>query len=241
MKKALLLVILLITCFLWYRCSSVKPIAAVKDYDYNKIKCVGVVGIENYNSINHSGNVISTAVSEDLMIRGLKVTSRKKSWTYIKEKEFQLTGVNKNNDMPQVLLYINIIDYKTEDKKIVPITIEDKGSIIETKKIETGIKEEKPQEKYDPLKNKPKVESDTNIFTKTETVTTEKKLGKTTHTYKIEYFEAKVALNLKMVDVETGKVLWISSSSYSSLEISYSVKGAAAELLLPLDELLEEK
>ncbi len=195
-----------------------------------------MIDIDNFMGISSSGDNIYTSVSEKLIENRLLVVTRKKEWNYIKEKEFQLSGIHVNQNKPQVLVYINIAKYEIDEKKLVPVTIEDHGTTTTTKTIK---KKNNPIIKHQPKingKGKQKPVIVDNIETTEKTITT-KHQGKTTHTQKYTHSQAYISINLRMIDIKTGKVIWTSESDSTSIKINISIRNAVYKLLEPFFKL----
>lgn len=229
MKQIWILFFIAITL---YHCSTVKPVAD-KEYDFNQIKSVGIVKVSDFKSQKGSGNIVMNAVSDFFLKKNIKIATRKNAWTYLEEREYQMSGIQNSSDYPTVLIQVYIMEYIPEEKRLVPVTIKEADTLIITKIVETKIEK---TENYS-NKNVPKINK--KILKQTEKEITEKKPGKTTHTFQMGYWEAKVSLHLRMIDVKSGKVIWISNSNYSAIDLNASLKGSVAELLIPFEVLVD--
>jgi len=56
--------------------------------------------------------------------------------------------------------------------------------------------------------------------------------------YETSYYNAKVAITARLIDVKTGDVVWANSDYYESFDIQTALEGAVYTVIRPLKNLL---
>lgn len=219
--------IFLFLIFIFTHCSTIDTIE--KSFDFKKVDCIGIVTIKDFYRIPESGHIIYTAFAENLLAHDFKIVLREPKWTFLNEKEFQLNGINVHNDFPQVLLHVNIISYEIEEKKLIDYTIYDNGTTTTTT---TTTKTSKPRAINKMVNGKPFVDNSIPPETSTTTETvTKKDLGKKTHSKRYVYSQAKIVLNIQMIDIKTGKVVLCTQRKEKANNIAKGIDQCVNDIL----------
>lgn len=182
-------------------------------YDFPKIKRVAVWNIQDYPEFKGSGEVITGQVILELIKDGYEVIERSKLATLFEEHKLALSGVldagtiGKIGDLAGVDMIITgaIAEYLPKKFVEIPLEMSQRGG-------------ERISSYYDPR-------TKSVIPIKVREADSEYK------TVKIRTIESSVGLNLRMIDVKTGLIIWSGSYSYNSLDINHAIAQVVNKIL----------
>lgn len=186
-------------------------------YDFSKIKSVAVAGIKDYPEFKGSGEIVSGEVILGLIKRGYNVIERSKLKTLLEEHKLALGGVLDTTAIRNIgkitgvdtIITGSIINYSTKRFFEVPIEISERGG-------------ERLSFYYDPKK-------------KSTIPIKIREADKKSRTVEIRTIDSSVGINLRMIDVESGSIIWAGSYSYNSLDISHAIAQVLDKILNTLN------
>jgi len=175
----------LVSCFV----SACAPRIAIREeYDFSRVKRVGVLDFVNYLEFENSGSAVADEFVRQLILQGFDVIERNRLSDILRERRL------------------------AERKIIEPSRAKEIGKILGVDAIVTGtvtkylpdhkdivyVRDEQGEEKWD-----------------------------------IVVFDAEVSISARMIDVDTGLIIWSGSYSYESFDIESAIRYTASRLLLP--------
>jgi len=160
-------------------------------YDFSQVGKIELLPIEDHSYLSGSGDLVSASITHNFLKYGFKVN----------EGDFRNTTIFVNSSPQSLELKCIITDYTDSESIVVPYHYEDRGYVSTTVNQST--------ESNENAKN-----SNANSSTKTTT-----DAGTVQSGSRIEYTRARVGVNLKLIDMDTGALVWSNSYWYSSFDI----------------------
>lgn len=220
------LLILLMSC---------EPILVSKEnFDFTKIKTIGIPNIRDHNAYAGSGSMVARSLVHHLMKLRIDVVERENMEALVKEAGFIQSGlVNTESDFSirpvDAIILCVITEFSDGHPIIIPIMKEDKGKTVTTTITVT-----------EPLGSKNIEDSEAKIWGEKMTTTTNVThyKGSITETERIDYVDSRVGVFLQLIHPSTGDVIWSNRYWYNSLSLSYSLDVCIEEVVKPLKKLL---
>lgn len=189
----------------------VSRVAIKADYDFTKIKRIGVLSFIDYGEQKGSGEAVADEFIRQLIRKDLVVIERIQLENILKEQDLSSSG------------YMN------------PQTIKKAGELLGVDVIITGtVTKYLPEDKYVVL-----------LGTKTKTVKitefsdVERKNRKKIKTHErkepqLIVVNAEVGISARMIDVQTGTIVWANSYTYDAFDIETAMEWTVSDLLWSL-------
>jgi len=202
-------------------------------FDFTKIKTIIIYPTPDYKSFSGSGSIINKSIVYHLMKMGLNAIERETTPTLVKEATLTQTGITNNSidimlTSSDIVLLCTITEFKDYKVMVIPVMMDDKGSMITTIK----------------TIDEPIISTDQNgggnvhyETTTTETTTTEK--GTKSETERIEYDPSRVGITVQLLSAGKGDVLWTNTYWYSSISLSNAVNECVSGVFKPLKRLIQ--
>ncbi len=175
----------------------VSRVAIKSDYDFSKIKRVGVLSFTDYRRQQGSGETVADEFIRQLIRKNIDVVERIHLENILKEQDLNASG------------YIN------------PQTAKKAGELLGVDVVITGT-----VTKY--------FAEDNYIFLLgTETLKFSNAIIESNEELKTQLFvtNAQVGISVRMIDVETGSVVWANSYSYDAFDIQTAIEWTVSDLL----------
>tara|TARA_Y100001970_G_scaffold177006_1_gene215670 strand:- start:91 stop:717 length:627 start_codon:yes stop_codon:yes gene_type:complete len=181
-------------------------------YDFSQINNIKLKKIEDHSYEIGSGQIMEDNLSFMFMKHGYDVSQTEKNGTIINLNE---------NAKSSLLLTCTLTEFTDRETILVPYRIENRGSTetIVTQSTEAGKKD------------------DSAIATTSTTTTTDG--GSLQESGRIEYTQARVGIFLKMIDENSGLLVWSHSYWYSGLELTRTAQVCAKNAVGLINQLLE--
>jgi len=165
---------------------------AISDtYDFSQVGKIELLPIDDHSYLSGSGELVTANITHNFLKYGFKVN----------EGDFQNTTIFVSPAPRSLELKCIITNYTDSESIVVPYHYEDRGYVSTTVNQST--------ESNETAKN-----SKANSSTKTTTDGGSIQSGS-----RIEYTRARVGINLKLIDMDTGALVWSNSYWYSSFDI----------------------
>ena len=182
------------------------------NYDFSEVSSIKLNRVLDHSNKIGSGQIMEDNLSFMFMKKGFDVSQTKDNGTII-----NLNNSQKN----RLLLDCTLTEYTDRETILVPFRIEDRGSI------ETIITQSTESDE----KNK-------NALATTSTTTTTDG-GSIQESGRVEYTQARVGIILKMIDENSGLLVWSHSYWYSGIELPRTAQICAKNSIGQLSHLLE--
>lgn len=187
-----------------------------KDYDFSRINRIAVMGIEDYPGFKGSGEAITAQVILRLIERDYDVIERTKIETLLQEHKLVLSGVLNTDTVDKIgeiagvsaIITGTIVEYSPKTFFKIPVEILKRGG-------------ERLDSYYDSEK-------------KAVVPIKIRDADREYRTVEIRTIEASVGFNLRMLDVESGSIVWAGSYTYNSLDINHAIAQVADKILSSL-------
>lgn len=201
-------------------------VSVKQDFDFHKIRRVAVLGFEDFPQMPGSGKVIGGAFEKALLQAGANLVERRQIEAVLKEQNLDLTGALDPKETLSLGKILNVdalvlgtlTVYTPENRGVVMVDIHEKYSdpIFKT-------------ETYSQ-----KVGSDT---WRTEERTVVRGYQQRSKSYQVPQtyvLQAEVGASVRMVDVQTGEILWVGTSSEEALNSQIAAEALARRVLRAL-------
>ncbi|MFH1783362.1 MAG: CsgG/HfaB family protein [bacterium] len=186
--------------------SCVSRVAIKEGYDFSKIQRVGVLSFADYKDQRGSGEAVSDEFIRQLLQKNITVIERIELESVIKEQGFASEG------------YLN------------PETAKKAGEILGVDVVITGtVTKYLPENQYVMLLDTRKGRKAHRIRIK-KTLTASGDDIDTT----LLVTNPQVGISARMIDVETGTIVWANSYSYDAFDIDSAIEWAVSDLLRSL-------
>ena len=182
-------------------------------YNFSQINNIKLKKITDHSNKPGSGQIMEDNLSFMFMKHGYDVSQTEKNGTII--------NLNENAER-SLLLTCTLTEFTDRETILVPYRIEDRGSI------ETIITQSTEASKNE----------DNSIAATSTTTTTDG--GSIQESGRIEYTQARVGIFLKMIDENSGLLVWSHSYWYSGLELPRTTQVCAKNAVGLIDQLLEQ-
>lgn len=194
--------------------SCMKPVAIRENYDFGRIKRVGVISFKDYPSHPNSGETVGDTFVKHLLRAGYNVIERTDLEKVLTEQKLNISGIIDQATAKKIGNISGIDAVITGTVSLFSPAKKD-VVLVKVKEVTTEGRREKQSE------GKEKIEKPERVITKT----VEKEEP---HIYTIE---AEVGITAKMIDVETGEIIWASSYSYEAVNSQIAIETVVAEIL----------
>lgn len=206
-----------------------KVVSVQPNFDFSKIKKVAVLGFEDFPEMPGSGRLVSSVFEKAVLRAGVQLVERRQVEAILKEQKLDLTGAvnflstSKLGQMLQVdaLILGTITAYVPERRDVVLVNIRERRA--------------------DPIFG-------------TETYTHQRGTGtpvmvqrnvvqgytKRTQSYQMPQtytLEAEVGVSVRMVEVQSGEVVWVGSSSEEALNTQIAAERIANRIMKGLKKI----
>ena len=182
-------------------------------YDFSEVSSIKLNRVIDHSNKIGSGQIMEDNLSFMFMKNGFDVSQTKEDGTVI--------NINANQKN-RLLLDCTLTEYTDRETILIPFRIEDRGSI------ETIITQSTESDE----KNK-------NALATTSTTTTTDG-GSIQESGRVEYTQARVGIILKMIDENSGLLVWSHSYWYSGIELPRTAQICAKNSIGQLSDLLEK-
>jgi len=163
------------------------PRAAIKkEYDFTKVRRMGVLEFTNYRDEINSGNAVADEFVRQFIFRGIDVIERERMESLLREQQL------------------------AAGKFLDPDTVKKVGKLSGVDALVTGT-----VTRYVPEHRDTMYFTDKNGEVKSE----------------VFLIGAEVGVSARMVDVETGSVVWAGSYTYESFDMEGAIRGTVSTLL----------
>lgn len=184
------------------------------DYDFQKIRRVALLGFEDFPQMPKSGRAVASLFEKALLKANYHVVERRRIDEILDEHSLEISGAVNPDTAKEIglllgvdaLIFGDITTYTPQKKNLILVDIR------EVKKVPIIEKEEKKIKKGDEWIT---IEED---VVKGYTIT--RKVYQVPQTYTME---AEVGLAVRMVDVQTGELLWVGSSFEEALNVQVAI------------------
>ena len=181
------------------------PTITVKQgYDFGKIQRVAMINLKDYPKAPGSGEMVSGIFEKYLLEAGYQIVERDQVTKILQEQSLSLTGAIDSKTAKDVgkilgvdaLIMGNVTSYSVQQEKTTYVDLgPDNEPVVRTREVRV------------------KRGSLWVTETKTEVVGYRRRRQRVPQT---NITPARVAVSLRMVDVQTGQILWVASSSKES-------------------------
>lgn len=188
--------------FLFFLVSCVSRVAIKSDYDFSKIKHVGVLRFTNYRHQESSGEAVADEFIRQLLRKNVNVVERINLENILKEQELSSSG------------YLNP-ETARKAKELLGIDVIITGTVTEyspeTKYVVVSSSQTRPIKIGSSI-----IESDQELNPQ------------------LFITNAKVGISARMIDVETGAVVWANAYTYDAMDIQTAIEWTVSDLLASL-------
>tara|TARA_B100000886_G_C20395518_1_gene480196 strand:+ start:441 stop:1079 length:639 start_codon:yes stop_codon:yes gene_type:complete len=207
-KKPIILLLLISTFSCW---SSFQNPAVDTDYDFYNVGKLRIDHVKDFMNKPSSGKMVMNSIAHNFLRYGYLVSELDKNDTEVK--------IKKNGKVLDLSCIIT--EYTDSEMIIVPYHYEDRGYV-----------ETKVEQSLESKKNTPD-----SISSQSQTSTTTTHGGKVNQGKRVEYSQTRVGIMLKMVDQESGNLVWSNSYSYTGLEMQRTVDYCVRSSVLQIRKL----
>ena len=206
MRKKLIILLLFITTFSCW--SSFQNPAIDNEYNFYNVGKLRIDDVKNYINKPSSGKMVMNSIAHNFLRYGYLVSEIDKNNTEI--------TIQRNGKV--LVLNCIITEFTDSEMIIVPYHYEDRGYV-----------ETKVEQSLETKKNTPD-----NTSSQSQTSTTTTHGGRVNQGKRVEYSQTRVGIMLKIVDQESGNLVWSNSYSYTGLEmqrtVDYCVKSSVLQI-----------
>lgn len=213
---------------LWLSLSGcIGPIVSVKqDFDFRKIRRVAVLGFEDFPHMPGSGKVMAGAFEKSLLRAGANLVERQQIEAVIKEQKLDITGAIDPRETRELGKILNVdalvmgtlTVYTPENRGVVMVDIHERYSdpVFKT-------------ETYTEMKG-----TDSWRTTERSVVSGYQKRSKSYQVPQTYVLQAEIGASVRMVDVQSGEVLWVGTSSEEALNSQLAAEALARRVISAL-------
>lgn len=200
-------------------CAPRAAVVVSKDYDPAKIKRVAMAAIDDFPGAAGSGDIAAGTFEKYLLLSGYSLVERRQAAQILKEHDFNLSGEVSPDQLRQAgrLLGVDAIviggvtDYTNARDQTVMVDMPQEqtdpiyGQVVTTQRTDQG-----------------RVRTVQNVVTGYATTFSSQLVPETTTV------PAHAALSLRLVDVETGEVLWSAGAGSDGGDLASALEAASA-------------
>lgn len=216
-------ILLLATILLGPQSCKSRPPAIDRDYDFGRVHTIIIADVTDFSGQKGSGEIVANATARKLLRLGYKVMVREKKLTPIEELEFlQTTGYTAQID-EVAIIDVTISAYQHPVSQWIQVEKFQKGKITTTSWSEIIARDAEGKPITAPRSR------------------TEHEGDKNERNSELRTIPARVALSLRMIEPKSGKVVWVSTASFTFDNAQQAAARAVADLIKPLSELTGRK
>ncbi len=201
-------------------------VSVKRDFDFDRIKRVAVLGFEDFPQMPGSGKPIAGAFEKALLRSGVNLVERQQMEAILKEHNLDLLGLLDPAETKSLGKILNVdalilgtlTVYSPERRSVVLVNIHERHS-------EPIFKKETYSEKKG---------TDSWVTTEREVVGGYQRRSQSYQVPQTYVLEAEVGVSVRMVDVQTGEVLWVGTSSEEALNAQIASEALARRILKAL-------
>ena len=212
MSKKPIILLLFVSAFSCW--SSFQDPAVDTDYDFYNVGMLRIDHVKDYMNKPSSGKMVMNSIAHNFLRYGYLVSESDKYDTEVK--------IKKNGKVLDLSCIIT--EYTDSEMIIVPYRYEDRGYV-----------ETKVEQSLETTKDTPD-----NTSSQSQTSTTTTHGGKVNQGKRVEYSQTRVGIMLKMVDQESGNLVWSNSYSYTGLEMQRTVDYCVRSSVLQIRKLFRD-
>lgn len=192
------------------------------NYDVQRIERVALVNFEDYPGVIGSGEIAASTFETYLLEAGYKLVERRQVSRILKEQSLDLSGFIDKTTIRSLgkILGVNALVF---------------GSLTDFANIrEQTVIVNVPQQQSDPIFGQVvtvQENKDTTVKTVQNIITGYNYTVTNQLVPKIETLPARVGMSARLVDVETGEVLWSASASSDGADMTIATQEASSELM----------
>ncbi len=225
------LVVLLFTILFTISCT--ETIIIKRDYNFNRIKRIAVFEFKDYDKHPNSGSIVSDLFAKYLIKSEFDVVERIELEKIINEHKLNISGVINSEQMKQLgilsgadaIITGNITLFSPGKKDVVIVKVKETTTETRYSKNKNGNTNEKTK-----LEQKQKDEEKVEIQKVVE--------REIPHTYVIE---SEIGITCKMIDVETGEIIWVASDTYEGINTQVAAEYLVSSIIGELTKYLSKK
>lgn len=203
-------------------CATPAMVFVSRNYKPNQVHRVALMGFEDYPGTSGSGEVVASTFEKYLLLGDYSLVERRQVKGIIKEQSLQLSGavspatIRKLGQLLGVdaLVFGNVTDFRNMREHTVMVDISQEHSTPVYGKVVTTQKS-----------------GDTTIKTVQNIVTGYDYYETNQIVPEVQTVPAHVGISVRLVDVQSGEVLWSASASSDSSDLSGATEEASSKIM----------
>ncbi len=203
------------------------PIVSInQNYNFDKIKRVAVLGFEDFPQNEGSGKLVSGAFEKALLQSSVMLVERRQVEAILKEQKLDVTGAM-DAASPESLGKLLNVDALVLGTLTV-YSPEKRGVML------VDIQEDQSEPIFKRQSFTRKRGTDTWVTTEREVIQGYNRRSKTYQMPQTYTLEAEVGASVRMVDVKTGEILWVGTSSQEAINTQIAAEIIARRIMKAL-------